>query len=99
MNSPSKIKLKTQPSAGKVRCTVIWDRKGMILLDFLEFRQTIKSDCYMLTLTKPEALASRVRMEKKRTFLLQHDNPMPAGRLWSTLPILDGLSYHNHYIV
>ena len=36
-----KKKFKTQPSAGKVMCTVFWDSKGVILLDFLEPRQTI----------------------------------------------------------
>ena len=40
MNSPSKKKFKTLPSAGKVICTVFWDRKRVILLDFLEPGQT-----------------------------------------------------------
>ena len=65
MNSPSKKKFKTLPSAGKVMCTVFWDRKGVILLDFLEPRQTINSDHYIVTLTKLKARISRVR---------QHDN-------------------------
>ena len=43
VNSPSKKKFKTLPSAVKVMCTVFWDRKGVILLDFLEPRQTINS--------------------------------------------------------
>jgi hypothetical protein len=34
-NSPSKKKFKTQPSAGKVMCTIFWDRKHVILLDFM----------------------------------------------------------------
>jgi len=44
VNSPSKKKFKTLPSAGKVMCTVFWDRKGVILLDFLKPEQTINSD-------------------------------------------------------
>jgi hypothetical protein len=43
-NSPSKKNLKMQPSAGKAMCTVLWDRKGVILLDFLVPGQTINSD-------------------------------------------------------
>ena len=35
VNSPSKKKFKTLPSVGKLMCTVFWDRKGVILLDFL----------------------------------------------------------------
>jgi hypothetical protein len=46
----------------------------VILLDFLEPGQTIKSDRYIATLTKLKARMSRVRPEKKTTFLLQHDN-------------------------
>jgi len=76
VNSPSKKKVKTLPSAGKVICTVFWDRKGVILLDFLEPGQTISSNRYIATLTKLEARISRVRPEKK-TFLLQYDNARP----------------------
>ena len=77
MNSPTKKKFKMLPSAGKVMCTIFWGRKGVILLDFLEARQTINSDCYIVTLTKLRAQISRVRPEKKTIFLLQHDNARP----------------------
>ena len=53
-------------------CIVLWDRKGVILLDLLESGQTI--NCYIMTLTKLKAQVSRVRPEKKTTFILQHDN-------------------------
>jgi hypothetical protein len=43
VNSQSKKKFKVPPLAGKVMCTVFWDRKGVILLDFREPRQTINS--------------------------------------------------------
>ena len=74
VDSPSKKRFKTLPSVGKVMCNVFWDRKGVILLDFLEPGQTINSDHYIATLTKLKARISRVRPEKKTTFLLQHDN-------------------------
>ena len=100
VNSPSKKKFKTLPSAGKVICTVFWDRKGVILLDFLEPGQTINYDRYIATLTKLKTRISRVRLEKKTTFLLQHNaRPHTSLKTVSTLPILGGLSYHTHRIV
>ena len=55
VNSQSKKKSKTLSLAGKVMCTVFWDRKGVVLLDFLEAGQTINSDRYIATLTKLKA--------------------------------------------
>ena len=64
VNSPSKKKFKTLPSAGKVMCTLFWDRKGVILLDFLGPGQTINSDRYIATLTKLKArISSQAREE------------------------------------
>jgi hypothetical protein len=45
----------------QVMCTVFGENKGMILLDFLEPRQTINSDHYITALIKPKAKISRVR--------------------------------------
>jgi len=77
-------------------CTVFWDRKGVILLHVLEPGQTINSDRYIAMLTKLKARISRVRPEKKTTFLLQHDNARPHTSLktvehianlgWTVLP-------------
>jgi len=77
VNSPSKKKLKILPSVGKVMCTVFWDRKGVILLNFIEPGQTINSDRYVATLSKLKARISKVRPEKKTSFLLQHNNARP----------------------
>jgi len=63
------------PSAGKVMCTVFWDRKGVILLDFLEPAQTINSDCYIATLTKLKARISRVREEDNLSLATQRQAP------------------------
>ena len=68
-----------QPLVGKVMHTVFWDRKGVIPLDFLELRQTISSDCYVMTLTQLKA--SRVRPEEKTAFLLQDGNTRPHDNL------------------
>jgi len=81
VKSPSKKKFKTLPSAGKVMCTVFWDRKGVIFLDFLKSGQANNSDHYIATLTKLKARISRVRPEKKTTFLFQYDNARPHTSL------------------
>jgi hypothetical protein len=77
VNSPSKKKFKTLPSAAKVMCSVFWDRKWVILQDFLKPGQTTNSDRYIAMFTKLKAQISRVRPEKKTTFLLQHNNTRP----------------------
>ena len=53
---PIEERVQNAASAGKVMCTVFWDRKGVMLLDFLEPGQTINSDHYIATLTKLEGL-------------------------------------------
>jgi len=77
-------------------CMVFRDRKGVILLHFLEPRQTINSECYFTMLPKRKDQTFRVRLEKKITFLLQHDNARPCTSLkitehtvglgWTALP-------------
>ena len=65
-------------------CAFCWIRKGAILLDFLERRQNIHSDCYIVTLTKPKAPIPRIRPEKA-IFLLQHNN----ARLHNSLKTME----------
>jgi hypothetical protein len=64
VNSPPKKKFKTQPSVDKVMCIVFWDRKGVILLDFLEPGQTINSVCYIAALTELKARISSQATEE-----------------------------------
>ena len=78
---PSKKKFKMQPSADKVMCTLFWDSKGVILLDFLEPRQTINCDHFTVMLTKLKTQTSRIRPEKKTFFLWQHINTRPHTSL------------------
>ena len=80
MNSPSK-KVKTKPSGGKVMYTVVWDKKGLLLPDFLKPSQTINSDCCITALTKLKTQTSRVRREKTTTFFFQHSNARPHTSL------------------
>ena len=96
MNLSSKKKFKMQPSPGKVTCTVIRDRKRVVLLSFPKSRQITNYDHYISMLTKLNAQTSRIRPEKKITFLLQRDNTRPSASLkiveytaspgWTVLP-------------
>lgn len=81
-STPSKKKFSTQPSAGKEIYIIFWDRKEVILLNFLETGQTINSDCYITMYNKSlKAQTSRVKSEKKTTFFLQHNNARPQANL------------------
>jgi len=51
VNSVSNKKFKAQPSVGKVICTVFWDRKGVVFLNFLEPRPIINSNFYIAALS------------------------------------------------
>lgn len=55
VNSSLKEKYKTWPSMGRVMRAVLWDRKGLILLDFWEPRPTVASDHYITMLTELKA--------------------------------------------
>ena len=76
VNSPPKKKFKTQPSVGKMMYTVFWDGKGVFLLDFLDSGQIINSD-YQKNTDNMKSRTSRVRLEKRTTFLLQNINDRP----------------------
>lgn len=56
--------------------TVFWDMKGVILLDFMEPRQTTSSDCYIV-MTELKAPTYSVRPEKTVTVV---GLPQPAAR-------------------
>ena len=59
----------------------------MILLDFLELGHIINSDLYIMTLTM-KAPTSRMRTEKKMTFILHLDNT----RLHTTLKNMEHIA-------
>ena len=87
MNYSSKKEFKMQPSVVKVMCTVFWDRKEVILLDFLKSGQSINFDHNIAMLSKLKAQTSEVKPENKTAFLLQHDNTRPHSSLKTRLNI------------
>ena len=73
--SPRPKKFKTQPSAGKVMATVIWDAKGVIMLDFLPKRSTITGVYYANLLDQLRtAMREKRRGKLSKGVLLQQDN-------------------------
>ena len=75
---PESKKFKQASSVKKIMATVFWDRKGILLIDFLERGLTINVDAYCETVRK----LRRVIQNKRRGMLssgivLLHDNPRP----------------------
>ena len=73
--SPRPKKFKAQPSAGKVMATVLWDAKGVIMLDFLPKRSTITGVYYANLLDQLRTTIREKRRGKlSKGVLLQQDN-------------------------
>lgn len=76
--SPIAKKFRQTPSAGKVMATVFWDRKGILLIDYMETGTTINSDSYCATLRKlRRAIQNRRCGRLIAGVTLLHDNARP----------------------
>ena len=75
LDSPTKKKPKTMPSAKKIMGTVFWDAEGCILIEFLEPGKTINASHYVQTLSKLRC-ASRDK-HPRRKVIPQHNNVRP----------------------
>lgn len=76
--SPKKQKFKTTMSAQKIMCTVFWDRKGVLLAEFLPRGETINAARYCETLTKlRRAIQNKRRGMLSTGIVLLHDNARP----------------------
>ena len=74
-SSPTPKKFKASKSAGKVMCTVFWDCRGPLLVDFLEGKRTITGQYYVTLIDKlREEIKSKRRGKLRATPLLLHDN-------------------------
>ncbi|KAJ4448311.1 hypothetical protein ANN_10326, partial [Periplaneta americana] len=76
--SPVRMKFKQTLSVRKVMCTVFWDRKGILLIDFLPRGETINADRYCETLRKlRRAIQNKRRGMLTAGVVLLHDNARP----------------------
>ncbi|GFU62633.1 histone-lysine N-methyltransferase SETMAR [Trichonephila clavipes] len=78
ISSPTRVKPKHILTPRKIMCTVFWDSKGILLIDFLPRGQTINAAVYCETLRK----LRRAIQNKRRGFLSKgvvflHDNARP----------------------
>ena len=65
--SPRPKKFKTQPSAGKVKATVFWDAKGVIM-DFLPKRSTITGVYYANLLDQLRTAVKNAEVNSLKVF-------------------------------
>lgn len=76
--SPVKVKGKQSLSRRKVMATVFWDRRGVLLVDFMPRGMTINSEAYCATLARlRRAIQNKRRGKLTKGILLLHDNARP----------------------
>ncbi|KAJ4444773.1 hypothetical protein ANN_06570 [Periplaneta americana] len=76
--SPVRTKFKQTLSVRKVMCTVFWDRKDILLIDFLPRGETVNTDRYCGTLRKlRRAIQNKRRGMLTAGVVLLHDNAHP----------------------
>ena len=101
-SSPKPRKFKRTQSADKVMATVFWDRKGVLLVDFMANGTTINADRCCETLKKlRRAIQNRRRGMPTKGLCLLHDNARPTSPVKPLLSwiSLDGTSSPTHPIV
>jgi histone-lysine N-methyltransferase SETMAR len=76
--SPIKKKFKPTISTCKIMCTVFWDRKGILLVEFLPQGSTINASAYCDTLKKlHRAIQNKRRGMFSRGVVMLHDDACP----------------------
>ncbi|GFX08887.1 uncharacterized protein TNCV_2965981 [Trichonephila clavipes] len=76
--SPVRTKFKQILSVRKMMCTVFWDRKGILLIDFLPRGETLNVDRYCETLRKlRRAIQNKRRGMLNAGVVLLRDNARP----------------------
>ncbi|GFW45206.1 HTH_48 domain-containing protein [Trichonephila clavipes] len=77
-SSPVKVKAKQMLSKRKIMATVFWDRRGVLLVDFMPNGTAINSGAYCETLRKlRRALQNKWRGMLSKGALHLHDNARP----------------------
>ncbi|GFU75811.1 mariner Mos1 transposase [Trichonephila clavipes] len=81
-NSPVRVKVKRTISTRKVMATLLWDRHGVLLVEFMQQGTTINTAAYCATLTKlRRAIQNKRRGLLTSTVLLLHDNARPHSAI------------------
>ena len=76
-SSPTNTKFKQTTSTWKVKCTIFWDTKGVLLVDFVPQRSTINFRCRD-TIKKLRCLIQNKRHGTvSRAVVMIHDNTCP----------------------
>ncbi|KAF6212895.1 hypothetical protein GE061_010605 [Apolygus lucorum] len=95
-HSPSAKKFKVQFSERKIMASVFWDRKGVLLVDFMVRGTTINANAYCETLTKLKKKDKRRGMLTRGVSLL-YDNARPhTARVTQDLLVRFGWDVINH---
>ena len=77
-SSPKAKKFKQEPSVRKIMATVLWDRKGILLIDLLERGLTTNADAYRATVRKlRRAVQNKRRGMLSSGIVLLRDNARP----------------------
>jgi hypothetical protein len=77
-SSPIKKKFKQTISTRKIMCTVFWDSKGFLLVEFLPQGSTIHASVYCDTLKKlRREIQNKRRGMLSRSVVMLHDNVRP----------------------
>ncbi|GFT07704.1 histone-lysine N-methyltransferase SETMAR [Trichonephila clavipes] len=76
--SPVRTKFKRTLSVRKVMCTVFWDKKGILFIDFLPHGETVNADRYCETLRKlRRAIQNKRHGMLTASIMILHDNAHP----------------------
>jgi len=62
-DSPTPVKFRTTPSAGKIMCTIFWDSQGVVLIDYKPHKETITGAYYAKLLERCVLLSKRIAGE------------------------------------
>jgi len=96
-SSPTKMKFKQTTSTREVMCTVFWDRKGVLLVDFLTQGSTINASVCCNTLQKLHRL---IQNKRRGTFnqvvVMIHDNTHPHTAMQNLITTFRCEQFHHH---
>jgi len=87
-SSPTKMKFKQTTSTWKVTCTMFWDRKGVLVVDFLPHGSTINAGVCCNTLKKLHHMIHNKRRGMfNRGVVMIHDNTCPQTAMKNLITI------------